>query len=250
MIKCVLVDDEKIILDELCTLIKQTKVSIAGAYQDPYKALESITETKPDVTFLDIEMPGLNGIELAKKVTKVSPETQIVFVTAYEQYALNAFEACAVHYLLKPITQKKINEALSRVQRVKMMSAELGDVNEPSFVESKAGMVDRISVKDRDNIIVIKIQDIVYLRSESGKTVIVTVNGSFKARTGIQFWENKLKNLSFIRCHRSYIVNTDYITKMIHVLGEYKELALDYCNVNIPISRQKVGVLKQWLGIN
>ncbi len=249
MIECIVVDDEKIILDELCTLIGQTEAVVKGAFQDPYEAFESIKALRPDAIFCDIEMPGLNGIELARKIAAFDPEIQIVFVTAYEQYALKAFEVCAVHYILKPLTFEKINEAVRRVVRVRQMSVEKGEVGKPKVVKSKTGAADRISVKERDNVIIIKIPDIVYLKSEDGRTVVVTKTGSYQSRTGLRFWENKLRGLDFIRCHRSFIVNANYITKMVHVLGEYKELILDYCDANIPISRQKISAVKEWMGI-
>jgi len=250
MMKCVIVDDEKVILDELCLLMKQTnKVSLKGAYQDPHLAFEHIKTSEPDVVFLDVEMPELSGIELAKKIAKINPKIQIVFVTAYEQYALKAFEVSAIHYLLKPVTIDKLNEAIDRVQRAGKISVQKGNVDKPIFFNNKTGVTDRISVRDRDNIIIIKIDDILYLKSEGGKTIIVTKEGSFKSRIGLKFWESKLNESGFIRCHRSYIVNTNYISKLIHILGEYKELALKYCDVNIPISRQKIIDVKQWLGI-
>lgn len=246
---CIVVDDERIILDELCAMIRQTEIKVLKAFQDPHQAFASIPGLRPDVAFLDIEMPGLNGIGLAKKIAQIDPDIQIVFVTAYEQYALKAFEVSAVHYLLKPITQDHIDEAVQRVLRVRRMNEQIGDIGKPDLVNSETGVADRITVKDRDDISIIKIPDIIYIRSEERKTVVVTKKGSYRSRTGLQFWEGRLKGLDFIRCHRSYIVNAVYITKMIHILGEYKELTLDYCDVNIPISRQKVNAIKDWLGI-
>lgn len=250
MVKCIVVDDEKIMLNDICNLIKETgKVQIEGAYKSPYDALNTIKESNPDVVFLDIEMPELNGIELARKIANSNSDTQIVFVTAYEQYALKAFEVSAVHYLLKPLTQEKINEAVNRVLRVKRMNTPKGKVEKPQFINSQTGVFDIISIKNNDNIIVIKISDIIYLKSENRRTSIVTKDGSYQSWTGLLFWENKLKDYSFRRCHRSYIVNMNYIKKIIHILGEYKELTLDYCDVNIPISRQKISVIKDCLGI-
>ena len=249
MMKCIVLDDEKIILDELCGMIVQTETELQGAFQDPFEALEAIKSFKPDAVFIDIEMPGLNGIELAKKIIAFNPEIQIVFVTAYEQYALEAFEVCAIHYLLKPLTQDKIDEAVKRVNRVRQMNENKGEIGNPEVVFGKAGAAGRVTIKDRDNAVIIKIPDIIYLKSEQGRTTIVTKKGSYKSRTGLQFWESELEDWEFIRCHRSYIVNSIYITKMIYILGEYKELILDYCDVKIPISRQKAGTVKDWLGI-
>jgi DNA-binding LytR/AlgR family response regulator len=249
MNKCIVVDDEKIILDELCALIRETEMEVAGAFRDPYEAFNAVLEIRPDAVFCDIEMPGMNGIELAKKIGAFDPEIQIVFVTAYEEYALKAFEVCAVHYILKPLTQEQIQEAVKRVLRVRRMCEKRGEVREPVMIKSQAGVPDRISVRERDDVVILKIPDIVYLKSEKGKTVIVTKRGSYNSRAGLQFWEDKLKELDFLRCHRSFIVNTAYITKMVHVLGDYRELILDYCDASIPISRQKTGVVKEWMGI-
>ena len=249
MITGIAVDDEKIILEELCAMIKQTEIELVSAFQDPLEALESIKSLKPDVVFLDIEMPGLNGIEMARKIAHFDPKIQIVFVTAYEQYALKAFEVSAVHYLLKPLTQDKINEAVERVRRVLQMNEVKGDIGKPEAAFGKAGTEGRISVTDRNNIFIIKLSDIIYLKSEEGRTVLVTKKGSFMSRDGLHFWEGRLTELDFLRCHRSFIINANYIIKMIHVLGEYKEIVLDYCDVNIPISRQKIGAIKDWLGI-
>ncbi len=249
MMTGIAVDDEKIILEELCTMIRQTEIELLRAFQDPLEALEGMKSLRPDVVFLDIEMPGLNGIELARKIADFAPKIQIVFVTAYEQYALKAFEVSAVHYLLKPLTQEKISEAVERIRRVLQMNEIKGEIGKPDIVTGKTSPTDRITVKDRDNVIIIKIADIIYLKSEDGKTTLVTIKGSYESRNGLQFWEGRLTELGFIRCHRSFIINTNYITKMIHVLGEYKEIVLDYCDVNIPISRQKVSAIKEWLGI-
>ena len=169
MMKCIVVDDEKIILDEICAMIGQTEIEIQRSFQDPHEALENIKALNPDVVFLDIEMPGFNGVELAKKIAGFDPNIQIVFVTAYEQYALKAFEVSAVHYLLKPLTQDKIDEAVKRVLRVKQMRQDRGEVGKPEIVSGKTGPVDRISVKNMDNIIVIKISDIIFFEIGRGQ---------------------------------------------------------------------------------
>ncbi|MBN2878919.1 MAG: response regulator transcription factor [Clostridia bacterium] len=249
MIECIIVDDEKIILEELCEMIQRPSIKIVGAFQDPLEAFQNIKILKPNVVFLDIEMPGINGIELAKKIAKLDFEIQIVFVTAYEQYALKAFEVAAIHYLLKPITMDKIEEAIQRVENVKKMNTAKGVADKPRLING-IDNTSRISVKNRDSLFIIKTKDIIYLKSENGKTIIYTVNGSYSSRNKLEQWENKLKNLGFIRCHRSFIVNVNYITKMIHVLGDYRELCLDYCDINIPISRQKINELKTWFQIN
>ena len=248
MLKCIIVDDERMILNELKTLIEQCSVEVSGVYQNPINALNEIESTEPDVAFLDIEMPEINGIELAKKFIQM--DIQVVFITAYQQYAIKAFGISAVHYLLKPAQKQDIDEALSRVEKTRQMSKGLGNIQSVSLIKNKSGVTDRISVRDKEDIIVIKLSEILYLSAYNGVTTITTKTGSYKTRKGLHFWEEWLGDLDFIRCHKSYIVNADYISKMIHLLGEYKELTLSYCDVRIPISRRKIKDVKAWLGLN
>ena len=247
--KCVVVDDEQMILDELCTLLRQAGAEVAGAYQDPYAALDGVKAIRPDAVFLDVEMPGMNGMELAARIAGLDVSTQIVFVTAHEQYAIRAFEMSAVYYVLKPITPDKIGKAVTRVERVLRMNQPIGDADHPALVGTPAGSPDRLSVKVNDDYLILRIEDIIYLKSESGKTTLVTRDGSYQSRAGLASWEHWLKGADFIRCHRGYMVNAAYIKKMLHVLGEYRELVLHYCDVNIPVSRQKAGAVKKWMGI-
>ena len=250
MIGCIIVDDEKAILDELCLLIGNTDAKILGFFQEPYKALDNFSKLKPDVIFLDIEMPELNGIELAKKIAAIDPTVQIVFVTAYERYALQAFEVAAIHYILKPVTQEKVNTAIERVKHVRTMNKQQGKIGKPEALGRSGGLGSRIIVKERSNVLIFKADELIYMRSESGDTIVATKKGSYKSHVGLNIWENRLKKLGFVRCHRSYIVNAKHITRMVHVLGDYRELILDYCDVNIPISRQKVNQVKEVLGIS
>ena len=246
MIKCIIVDDERIILNELLELVRQCGVTVCGAYQNPKQALEEIDDTNPDAAFLDIEMPELNGIELAKKLREKN--IKIVFITAYKEHAILAFGVNAIHYLLKPVQKDDIKEAVLRIHEEKLLKTGLGSLNSATFLKNGAGVPDRISMKKNNHIQIIMVADVLYISSQSGLTTITTKSGSYKSRKGMQFWEDSLKKAGFLRCHKSYLVNTLYISKMIHSLGEYKELELKYGDICIPISRRKVSKVKSWLG--
>ncbi len=246
---CVVVDDEGMMLEALCQMIRRAGADVAGAYQDPLEALESVRTLRPDVLFLDVEMPGMNGIELAQRVGALDSRIQIVFVTAYEQYAIKAFELGAIHYVLKPVTDDKIGKAITRVGQVQAMRRPRGPAADPAFAGMPGKAADRLSVKVRDDIIVIKLKDIVFLKAEQGKTILYTKDGNYTSADGLGFWETKLPSGMFIRCHRGYIVNTSYIRRMAHILGEYRELVLADCDLSIPVSRQRVAAVKRWMGI-
>ncbi|MCR4429642.1 MAG: response regulator [Tepidanaerobacteraceae bacterium] len=118
MINAVVVDDEVLVLDHLKRLLKESgKVRIVGEFTDPDIALEEIARLKPDVVFLDVEMPGINGIELGTELLELEKEIDIVFVTAYEQYAIHAFKLNAVNYILKPADRESIDETVNRIAK-------------------------------------------------------------------------------------------------------------------------------------
>jgi len=249
MIKCIVVDDEKLILDELASFIESCNAAVVGRYINPKTAIEELSNTKPDIAFLDIEMPEINGIDAAKRIIAVSPATHIVFITAYSGYALKAFGVSAIHYLLKPVNVADIKEAIDRVKNIRKMSKGASNAESADYVKTKPKITDRITLADKEDIIVIKTEDVLYLTSQNSITSIYTKNGVYKTRKSLAFWEDVLKKADFIRCHKAYIVNANYIYKMIHVLGEYKELLLSYCDIRIPISRRKINDVKSWLGV-
>lgn len=117
MLRTILVDDESIILNELKELLEDQAITVAGTYTNPLDALRELPETQPDCAFLDIEMGNMTGIELAERLTSANPALEIVFVTAYNHYASQAFEVNAIDYLLKPIRPERIGKAIDRLRR-------------------------------------------------------------------------------------------------------------------------------------
>ncbi len=116
MLRAILVDDEPVILKKLKSIMEENEhIEVVGAYTDPMDALRDIPEAAPDCAFLDIEMPGLSGIELAERLMSLGPELEIVFITAYNHYAAQAFDVNAIDYLLKPIRPERLNRAVSRL---------------------------------------------------------------------------------------------------------------------------------------
>lgn len=118
MLKAIIVDDEAPAIELLrCLIDKTEQLTVQASYQDPHVALQAILELKPDVVFLDIDMPGMNGLQLAERLAEASMKVEIVFVTAYNQFALDAFRVNALHYLLKPASLKDVKEAVARLQK-------------------------------------------------------------------------------------------------------------------------------------
>ncbi len=133
MLRVLLVDDEPIILDELRELLKdQEAITVAGAYTSPLDALRELSRTKPDCAFLDIEMADMTGIELAERLTSANPALEIIFVTAYNHYASQAFEVNAIDYLLKPIRPERIRKAIVKLRR--KLSTQLSNQEMPCSI--------------------------------------------------------------------------------------------------------------------
>jgi DNA-binding LytR/AlgR family response regulator len=249
MISCILVDDERTILKELEQMLLDLEVSVLQLFNNPYDALDSMDNLEPDLAFLDIEMPGINGIELAKRMHLKNPNLHIVFLTAYNNYSIEAFGVGAIHYLLKPTNPKALASAITRVERFKRIQSNHNSFSQSSMLPNNGSKPDRICLMDHDDIIILHLSDILYFSSLNSITTIVTKSGEYTTRKPLNHWEHQLKSHDFIRCHKSYIINANYIHKIIHMLGDQKEIELSYCKILIPISRRKLKDIKKWLGL-
>jgi DNA-binding LytR/AlgR family response regulator len=215
MLKCVVAEDEALLRAELASLLKETApdLDLVAVCEDGAAALEAIAEHQPELAFLDIRMPGLSGLEVAAALADTSPRTQVVFVTAYEQHALDAFERGAVDYLLKPVERTRLETTLARVRaRVQggapdpaMLAALLQQLGreapgrEPplSWITASRGAETRL----------IMIEDVLYFQSDAKYTVVMTAGGEALLRTPLRDLLARLDPAMFRQVHRSTIVN-------------------------------------------
>lgn len=240
MLRCIIVDDEHAVISELEFLIESIdEIKVIATYTDGIQALENITDMNIDIALLDIEMPEITGIELAKRINEIDENVNIIFTTAYKQYALDAFEIGAVHYLLKPIRKEKLITAIDRVR-------EPVD-NQIKVIKGKSDLPEKISVKGNNSTTFTKIKDIIYIESLSGKTFLVTKKEKLESKEKLQFWQKELSEVGFLRCHRSYIVNMEYVYRIKRILGSAYELLLDYKEIIIPVGKTNLQEVKQYL---
>ncbi|MFL6592377.1 MAG: LytR/AlgR family response regulator transcription factor [Luteimonas sp.] len=220
---CVVAEDEALLrhalLDQLARAWPQLQV--VAACEDGASALEALAEHKPDVAFLDIRMPGLSGLDVAAAAAQLSARTQIVFVTAYDQYAVDAFERGAIDYLLKPIMPERLAATVQRLQaRVDNPDAEalaalierLGRhmprdaAAEPlTWLTASAGRETRLILVD----------DVAYFRADNKYTTVVTADGEALLRTPIRELLERLDPASFRQIHRSTIVNLKAVAGIV-----------------------------------
>ncbi len=220
---CIVAEDESLLRKALVDQLGQAwpQLRIVAECEDGASALEALAEHRPDVAFLDIRMPGLSGLEVAAAAAEVSPRTQIVFVTAYDQYAIDAFERGAIDYLLKPIVPERLAATVQRLQaRTGSLDADAlaallqrlgtalprGDAPAPlTWITASAGRETRLILVD----------DVAYFRADNKYTTVVTAEGEALLRTPIRELLSVLDPTKFKQIHRSTIVNLKAIAGIV-----------------------------------
>jgi len=210
-IKAIIIDDEKLARSRLKRLLSQfDNIEVTGEAQNGEEGLTLIGKSNPDVIFLDIKMPRLSGFEMLRDIEK-SP--YIIFTTAYDEYALKAFEENTVDYLLKPISEKKLSRAVAKLSAI-LQSGDKVTVDLEKLLKSirdKKNILKRFSVKTGKRIFLIQVDEIFFFNSEDKYTFLNTVNKEFIISYTLKELETRLNPEKFIRVHRSYIVNLDHI---------------------------------------
>jgi DNA-binding LytR/AlgR family response regulator len=209
-------EDEALLRDALLAQLRAAwpGLQVIAECEDGASALEAIANHKPDVAFLDIRMPGLTGLEVAAAAAEASPRTQIVFVTAYDKHALDAFDRGAVDYLLKPVTPERLAATVQRLQSrtapvdadaLRTLLQRLGPVR-PSVDEAPEPLVWLTASAGRETRL-IPIEDVAYFRAEQKYTTVVTADGEALLRTPLRELLVRLDPHTFKQIHRSTIVN-------------------------------------------
>ena len=222
---CVIAEDEKLFRDALLDLLRQEwpDLDVVAACDDGAGALEAIGERRPDIAFLDIRMPGLTGLDVAAAAADVSPGTHVVFVTAYDQYAIQAFERGAVDYLLKPIARDRLAATIARL-RSRLGSAnaqgeallalirDLASQAPPKSTEPPLAWITASAGKETRLVMV---DDVAYFKSDSKYTTVMTAQGESLLRTSLQELLAKLDPSHFRQIHRSTIVNMRMVSSIV-----------------------------------
>ena len=216
MPKCIVAEDEELLRNELLSLLARAwpDLEVAAACEDGGAALEAIEAHHPDVAFLDIRMPGLTGLDVAAAAAEASPQTHVVFVTAYNQYAIDAFERGAVDYLLKPIaldrltaTVKRLKARLSAAPDAGALSALIEQLRSTLPAAGKGGALAWITASVGKETRLILVDDVAYFQADNKYTVVMTAEGEALVRKPIRELLDVLDPAVFKQIHRSTIVN-------------------------------------------
>lgn len=246
MIKCLIVEDEFPAREELKYFINTYEgFEILNEFDNPIDSLKFLENNKVDVIFLDINMPNIDGMSLGKIIHKMNKDIKLVFITAYREYAAEAFEIKAFDYLLKPYSETRINELLENLKNTFGNSNEVSEkISNSDFLNNK-----KITVNFDSKMVVISIKDILYIEADEKEVHIFTKDNSFTSKLKISQLENILPNNVFFRCHRSYIVNIDKIIEVEPWFSGTYILKVKYSDFKIPVSRNNVKQLKDILFI-
>ncbi len=254
-VSALVVDDEAPAREELCFLLAQAGgVDVVGQADNGVAALELLDDLEPDVVFLDVQMPGLTGFEVARQVASRPTPPHIVFVTAYDQYALDAFQVGAVDYLLKPVDAALLGQALGRARR-RLDEARTDTVSKAALaqiVEQLAGRQTRraqVVVKVADRILLVQADELVYasLNEDEVKVVATHVTGTSNYRT-LDDLQAQLDPALFWRVHRSYLVNINKIKEIVPWFSRNFILRMrDAKSTEIPVSRAQTKRLRDYL---
>ena len=212
-IKTLIIDDESLARDLLRHyLSKDERVEIIGECSNGFEGVLAIQELNPDLVFLDIQMPKITGFEMLELVP--DPPV-IIFSTAYDQYAIRAFEANAIDYLLKPYPSERVTAALNKaVEKLKTKSID-PEINKLIKThDEESGILNRVVVKSGRKIQVIPIESIHYIESQDDFVMIYCNEGHFMKQKTMKFFEEHLDANQFVRIHRSYLLNLSHISEI------------------------------------
>jgi len=231
----IVVDDEKPAREELIWLLEQCDgVTLVGQAECAEDALNLVKNEEVDLVFLDVDMPGIGGMRLAELLHETEGAPQVVFVTAYQNHAADAFGVAALDYVLKPVRLERLQKAVARATK---------PADTP--VARPAKPLNRISVEERGSYRVVPIDDVLFFESDDGIVVVQTAQKRFITDFSLKFLEQNLDPDSFFRCHRSYIVRLDAIESIAPWgAGTYRLILDRESDLGVPLARARATELK------
>lgn len=261
-LRVLVVDDEPLASARITASLSDTEeIEVVGVANSGEQAVKWIQRHAPDIVFLDIQMPGMTGFDVIREVGAKNMPV-IIFVTAYDQYAVRAFELAAVDYLLKPFEDDRLEEALQRakswltfkqsseretrlVQALEMLGANAPEV---STRNPATGFIDRIAVDSRSHLRVVLVQQIDYITASGVYAEIHVGDKQYIIRESMQSLEERLDPSRFLRIHRSIIVQLDRIDVLMRQTGGDYTIRLKD-GTQLSVSRYRIEELEKWMGI-
>ncbi|HBK88267.1 MAG: response regulator [Cyclobacteriaceae bacterium] len=244
MIRAIIIDDEPLARSLVKDYLRShPDIVVVAECGDGFEGVKAIAQYKPDLLLLDIQMPKINGFEMLELL---DTPPAVIFTTAFDEYALQAFERHAVDYLLKPYSQERFNKALEKWKAQRIES----NRNTESLLtqHSPPDEINRIVVKKGNNIVIIPVPGIYYLEAYDDYVKIYTKDGFYLKKKTMAHYERLLTAAHFVRVHRSYLINLQELTR-IEPLEKDNHIALLKAGARIPLSQSGYQKLREALGI-
>ncbi len=241
-LKALIVDDEYPARMELRYLLEEfSHIEVVGEATNASEALQLINALDYSVIFLDINMPGVSGLELSKQLKESPKKPYVIFVTAHEEHALEAFGVDAVDYLLKPVSQERLKEALNKIEN-RIVKTKAKDASQTSL--------DVIPIESQGKTVILKHVDIIYVNAQNDYCTFKTYDKQYLARFTLKELENRLNKSLFYRCHRSYLVNIKHVLEVTPLYNGTLLLKVDDKEKSeVPVSRSQAKQIRQILGM-
>jgi two-component system LytT family response regulator/two-component system response regulator LytT len=256
VLRAIVVDDEQLAREELCFLLQQIgRIEIVAQAGNGVEALRVIEEHQPDLVMLDVQMPGITGFEVARRVLEAGVESQIVFVTAFDQYAIDAFEVNAVDYLLKPVEPSRLATAVERARKRLAADRSVQKPKDDDFerlvqmLADRQGRREQLAIKVDDRFLLVHADEVIHASVEDDQVRVVTnsLSGTSNYRT-LDELQARLDPATFWRVHRSHLVNINKIKEIVPWFSRNYILKMkDSKGTEIPVSRSQTRRLREYL---
>ncbi|MHB1127398.1 MAG: LytR/AlgR family response regulator transcription factor [Bacillota bacterium] len=250
-LKTLIVDDEYPARQELRFMLSSyDNVEIVGEATSGLEALKLLDALDYSILFLDIEMPGMNGLELGNIIQNRPNPPYIIFVTAYEEYAVRAFEVNAIDYLLKPFDERRLTQSMSKVFRLIEQNQTQEKEKRKKTGSGETSKIDRIPVEKQGKTLLISEDEIIFAYTQDDNVYIKNYQDRLVTRFTLKELESRLSEKNFFRTHRCYIVNLNKVQEIIPFFnGTYTLIVDDAKKSEVPVSRNQAKKLKRLLGM-
>ncbi|MDX5321906.1 MAG: LytTR family transcriptional regulator DNA-binding domain-containing protein [Bacteroidota bacterium] len=242
MIKAIIIDDEPL----ACAMVREflnshSDIEILAECHNGFEGVKAIQENAPDLIFLDVQMPKLNGFEMLELLDEVPP---VIFTTAFDEYAMKAFDQNAADYLLKPFSQERFNQAIQkfkeRIPQVPVAQERIEDMS------VQYPLAERVAIKNGSKIHVLPYDEIFVIEADDDYVVVRTQQGAFAKKRTLSYFERSLPADRFIRVHRGYLVNLNHIARIEQRESQAYSLILS-SGQEVPVSRTGMQLLRPLL---
>lgn len=241
--RILLVDDEPLARNELAYLVSQNKnVTAVEEAESIEEAMEKMLQAPVDLIFLDVHLINENGLSLAEKLQHFSNPPQIIFATAYDEYAVKAFEYNATDYILKPFENKRIKQAIVKAMERKREASAV------HFTESLGEEMESVPVHTGERIYLLKPAEIIVASVENNETTLFTKRNEYVTHDSLQLWEKRLAVANFMRIHRSYLLNLQEIKEIQPWFNNTYQVTTTN-GMKVPVSRSYLKAFRERVGI-